>query len=128
MLIPPKEVIAEELEFDERERKFYNDLQARGMEVIEELKNSKGGLQRNYMCLLTMLLRLRQGISSRFQLSIATDHIELLRGKVEMDNDALDKPVIADKEEDDLVALMGGLGIEAKCSICFTVYFLVLRI
>jgi len=45
-----------------------------------------------------------------------------------MDNDAFDKPVIADKEEDDLVAMMGGLGIETKCSICFTVYFLVLRI
>lgn len=71
MVIPPKEVIAEELEFDERERKFYNDLQVRGMEVIQELKNSKGGLQRNYMCLLTMLLRLRQGNFSRFPLNIS---------------------------------------------------------
>lgn len=61
-MIPAKEVISEELEFDEMERTFYDDLLARGQEVVEELKASKGGLSRNYMCLLTMLLRLRQSI------------------------------------------------------------------
>jgi SNF2 family DNA or RNA helicase len=61
-MIPDKEVISEELEFDEVERKFYDDLLARGQQVIEDLKASKGGLSRNYMCLLTMLLRLRQSI------------------------------------------------------------------
>jgi SNF2 family DNA or RNA helicase len=104
VFIPPKEIIAEELEFDEKERRFYNDLQTRGMQVIEELKNSRGGLQKNYMCLLTMLLRLRQ----------ATNHIDLLKGKVDIDT--------TDKDEDNLVAMMGGLGIETKCSVCFTMY------
>ena len=61
MYIPPKEVIAEELDFDDVERKFYDNLVARGQQVIEEMKNSQGGLSKNYMCLLTMLLRLRQG-------------------------------------------------------------------
>jgi SNF2 family DNA or RNA helicase len=59
--IPPKEVISEELDFDDVERKFYDNLVTRGQQVIEEMKNSQGGLSKNYMCLLTMLLRLRQG-------------------------------------------------------------------
>ena len=61
-MLPAKEVISEELEFDEMERKFYDDLLARGQQVIEELQASKGGLNGNYMCLLTLLLRLRQSI------------------------------------------------------------------
>ena len=61
VFLPAKEVLAEELDFDETERKFYDDLLVRGQRVVEELKNSKGGLGRSYMCLLTMLLRLRQG-------------------------------------------------------------------
>jgi len=59
--MPPKEVISEELEFDLRERRFYDDLCQRGQQVIEDLKNTQGGLSKNYMCLLTLLLRLRQG-------------------------------------------------------------------
>jgi SNF2 family DNA or RNA helicase len=62
-MIPDKEVISEELEFDAVERKFYDDLRARGQQVIQGLQESKGGLSRSYMCLLTMLLRLRQSIS-----------------------------------------------------------------
>ena len=61
-MIPEKEVISEELEFDAVERKFYDDLLARGQQVIQDLQESKGGLSRSYMCLLTMLLRLRQSI------------------------------------------------------------------
>jgi hypothetical protein len=61
VFIPAKEVLAEELEFDDMERAFYDDLVVRGQQVIEELKQTKGGLGSNYMCLLTMLLRLRQG-------------------------------------------------------------------
>ena len=99
VIIPPKEVIAEELEFDEKERKFYNDLQERGKDVIEKLQ-SKGGLQKSYMCLVTMLLRLRQ----------ATDHIDLLKGKLESD------------PEEDLADLMSGLGIGTKCNVCYKVY------
>ena len=108
MLIPVKEIFQEELEFDATERTFYDDLLARGQQVIEELKKSKGGLGSNYMCLLTMLLRLRQ----------ATDHIDLLKGKVDDDKDALNdtKP----GEVDELATMMGGLGIETKCSVCFT--------
>lgn len=44
------------------ERRFYDDLVRRGQQVIEELKNKKGGLRANYMGLLTMLLRLRQSL------------------------------------------------------------------
>jgi SNF2 family DNA or RNA helicase len=60
--LPVKEIIEEELEFDATESAFYNDLQERGLAVIEELKKSEKGLNGNYMCLLTMLLRLRQGM------------------------------------------------------------------
>ena len=55
--------MTEQLEFDEMERRFYDDLVERGQQVIEELQNKKGGLSRHFMCLLTMLLRLRQGNS-----------------------------------------------------------------
>jgi hypothetical protein len=64
-------------------------------------------------------------------LILATDHVDLLKGKVEMEKDALTetaKPAEPEKvdrdADDDLVNMMGGLGIEAKCSICFTVYLL----
>ena len=63
VILPPKEVFEEELEFDQSERKLYDDLLLRGQRVVEELKNSKGGLSGNYMCLLTMMLRLRQGMT-----------------------------------------------------------------
>jgi len=69
------------------------------------------------MCLLTMLLRLRQ----------ATDHVDLLKGKLEEDKDALNdnkSPESKFVEEDDLVNMMSGLGIESKCTICFTMYAL----
>jgi SNF2 family DNA or RNA helicase len=107
-------VICEELEFDSHEQKFYDDLLLRGQRVVEDLKSSKGGLNKNYMCLLTMLLRLRQ----------ATDHIDLLKGKLEDDKDAVinQEPVPTQVEEEDLVDMMSGLGIEAKCTICFTMY------
>jgi SNF2 family DNA or RNA helicase len=106
-------VICEELEFDSHERKFYDDLLLRGQQVVEELKASRGGLSKNYMCLLTMLLRLRQ----------ATDHVDLLKGKLDDDKDAVmnQEPVPPTKvDDDDLVDMMSGLGIEAKCTICFT--------
>jgi SNF2 family DNA or RNA helicase len=61
-VLPEKEIITEELEFDGVERKFYDDLVSRGQQVIEDLQNMKGGLGRSMMNLLTMLLRLRQGI------------------------------------------------------------------
>jgi hypothetical protein len=65
-------------------------------------------------------------------LILATDHVDLLKGKVEMEKDALTEAVkpaepekVIDKDaDDDLVNMMGGLGIEAKCAICFTMYLL----
>jgi hypothetical protein len=115
--------LAEELEFDETERRFYDDLLIRGQQVVEELKNSKGGLGRSYMCLLTMLLRLRQGMAIQDDIDSATDHVDLLKGKLDDDKDALnDTKPEATKEVDDLAAMMSGLGIETKCTICFTMY------
>lgn len=93
------------------ERAFYDDLLVRGQEVIEELKKSRKGLGGNYMCVLTMLLRLRQ----------ATDHIDLLKGKAEVDAGARnDKVPDTAQADDELVSMMSGLGIETKCAICFT--------
>ena len=59
--MPEKEIISEELEFDAVERRFYENLRSSGQQAIEELANSAKGLKGNMMCLLTMLLRLRQG-------------------------------------------------------------------
>jgi len=66
---------------------------------------------------------------SRSMLIIATDHIDLLKGKLEKDNDALNdnaKSPNTEKSEkdadDDLAFMMSGLGIETKCSICFVMY------
>jgi SNF2 family DNA or RNA helicase len=113
VILPSRDVYPEELEFDAVERKFYDDLLARGQAVIEEMKNSRGGLGKHYMCLLTMLLRLRQ----------ATDHIDLLKGKPDEDADAGNDKVTQTKADDDqLVSMMSGLGIETKCAICLTMY------
>jgi hypothetical protein len=63
--------------------------------------------------------------------------VDLLKGKLEDDKDALNdkdaaKPGEPEKTikdaDDDLVDMMGGLGIEAKCTICFTMYILFLQI
>lgn len=61
IILPEKEIISEELEFDPVERKFYENLRMNGQQAIEELANSAKGLKGNMMCLLTMLLRMRQG-------------------------------------------------------------------
>jgi hypothetical protein len=57
-------------------------------------------------------------------LTIATDHVDLLKGKVDTDKDAIVETIKTDKVDkdvdDDLATMMSGLGIEAKCSICFT--------
>src|SRR5579859_5840765 len=57
------------------------------------------------------------------ELTLATDHLDLLKDKVDMD--AITDPKVDEKEkkddlDDDLLAMMGNLGIESKCSICFT--------
>lgn len=56
----------------------------------------------------------------------ATDHVDLLKGKLDQDKDAIvdTKPdKVVDKDvDDDLATMMSGLGIETKCSICFTMY------
>jgi hypothetical protein len=59
----------------------------------------------------------------------ATDHVDLLKGKLDDDKDAIVDPKpegkVVDKDvDDDLTTMMGGLGIETKCSICFTMYLL----
>jgi SNF2 family DNA or RNA helicase len=110
VILPARDVYPEELEFDAIERKFYDDLLQRGQETLDELKNS-GRLRNNFMSILTMLLRLRQ----------ATDHIDLLKGKVD-DADAQDDKPPAAPADDDLVSMMSGLGIETKCSLCFKMY------
>jgi hypothetical protein len=113
------------LEFDGHERRFYEDLLARGQETIEKM-NEKGTLQNNYMCLLTMLLRLRQGMVFReMKTDLATDHIDLLKGKVDDDKDAINdtKPQdtnVSKEDADDLVNMMSGLAIETKCAVCMT--------
>jgi len=114
VVLPDKEVICEELEFDATERKFYDDLLIRGQQVVQELKDSRDGLGKNYMCLLTMLLRLRQ----------ATDHIDLLKGKLDDDKDTMTQnpPAPQRKDDDELVSMMSGLGIESKCAICFKMF------
>lgn len=57
--------------------------------------------------------------------------MDLLKGKVEAEKDALTESVkpaepekVIDRDaDDDLVNMMSGLGIEAKCVVCFTMYF-----
>lgn len=54
--------------------------------------------------------------------------MDLLKGRVEAEKDALAESVkpaepekVIDKDaDDDLVNMMSGLGIEAKCAVCFT--------
>lgn len=58
--LPKRTVEIVTCEFDEGEREFYVSLETKMESVIEKLmKNNKGGS--NYMSVLLLLLRLRQG-------------------------------------------------------------------
>lgn len=66
--LPPKEVVLEELKFNEKEEILYNWLKARAVTTFNE-NFRKGLLLKNYSSILTQLLRLRQ----------VCDHIDLIK-------------------------------------------------
>ena len=82
----------------------------------------------NYTSVLTMLLRLRQGMCSvrhEFRLTEACDHPSLVASALSVDADAIEnkKPPGGEEDDiaDDLADLLGGLGVDKakKCEVCF---------
>jgi len=57
-------------------------------------------------------------------LRVATDHIDLLKDKVEDIKDLINEPAKPDEKADteELTDLMGGLAIETRCGMCFIKY------
>lgn len=99
-------------EFTPSEQEFYNRLEQRAGQSLDELMEHEGI---NYASALVLLLRLRQ----------ACNHPQLLKGALAKDNDALTtgqsekKSQVADKDVDDMADLLGGLSVETKkCDIC----------
>ena len=106
-----------EAEFTPEERRFYDRLEQRADESLEQMM---GGQKMNYASALVLLLRLRQ----------ACNHPNLVGGSMANDKDALTtgenmasqtprKSRVVDKDLDDMANLLGGLSVETKiCDVC----------
>ncbi|KAK4164538.1 transcription termination factor 2 [Cladorrhinum sp. PSN259] len=110
--ITERKVVTVETQFSEREREFYDALEARADRSLERMNASKGRI--DYANALVLLLRLRQ----------ACNHPRLADTKLEKDQDALavDRAVVpkdAGDDLDDLADAFGGMGIQTKkCEMC----------
>ncbi|KAI5852744.1 SNF2 family N-terminal domain-containing protein [Morchella snyderi] len=113
-------------EFGEKEKEFYEKLEARTEENLEKMLSGFGvgrGLAGvNMTSALLLLLRLRQ----------ACNHPTLVAGKIVKDKDSglglttprkkAPKSSVQDEAlDDDLAGLIGGLSVDAKkCDVCFS--------
>ena len=106
-----------EAEFTPEERRFYDRLEQRADESLEQMM---GGQKMNYASALVLLLRLRQ----------ACNHPKLVGGSMANEKEALTtgegmasqtprKSKAVDKDLDDVANLLGGLSVETKnCDVC----------
>jgi len=129
--LPKRSVEIISCDFNASERSFYDALETKMEDVIEKLmKNSKGGS--NYIGVLTLLLRLRQGGSlvinsspeSCAHISEACNHPILVTKDYKTDVDALEPKAVpkgkddTDADADDLAAAFGQMGVSKKCLMC----------
>lgn len=112
MQIVKREVLTVECDFDPVEKQYYDRLQARADERLEQMQRSE---KSDYIGALVLLLRLRQ----------MCDHPQLIEMAMAKDKDAMTTGVPSGKgksggdEMDALTALMGGITVEAEnCDIC----------
>ncbi|KAI5953864.1 RAD5 [Candida margitis] len=77
--LPEKEVVIEEIKFNDQEAKLYNWFKSRAFESFAEGVKT-GQLMRQYTQILTHILRLRQ----------VCCHVDLIGGAHEMDDDVID--------------------------------------
>ncbi|KAI5957480.1 RAD5 [Candida theae] len=80
--LPEKEVVIEEIRFNDQEAKLYNWFKSRAFESFAEGVKT-GQLMRQYTQILTHILRLRQ----------VCCHVDLIGGAHEMDDDVIDLEV-----------------------------------
>ena len=80
--LPEKEVVIEEIKFNDQEAKLYNWFKSRAFESFTEGVKT-GQLMRQYTQILTHILRLRQ----------VCCHVDLIGGAHEMDDDVIDLEV-----------------------------------
>jgi len=119
MQIVKREVVSVECEFDDAEKRFYERLQNRADERLDEM--SKKG-KNDYIGALVILLRLRQ----------ACNHPRLVEMAMSKDKDAMTTGTgmsgsqtprkgskVDEGEMDALAALMGGVSVQVmQCDVC----------
>ncbi|KAF9645233.1 hypothetical protein BDM02DRAFT_3263042 [Thelephora ganbajun] len=112
--LPPKTIVVVKCDFNKQERRFYNSLEVKMMDVMAKIQRTNDN--RSYMHMLTLLLRLRQ----------ACNHPLLVNGSWKTDEDAvINQPENPTQEDDDdgkdLVKALDSLNLSAasKCQLCF---------
>jgi SNF2 family DNA or RNA helicase len=133
--LPARTVTVLPCSFDSSEKAFYSALEDKMGIALDKLME-KGDANKNYMSVLLLLLRLRQGMSfsqprmvdtSNTVVPPACNHPLLVSKDYKKDAEAVE-PTAAkaktdgDVDGDDLVAAFGALGVTRKCQVCTTSY------
>lgn len=132
--LPKRTVNVISCPFDTSEKAFYDALEGKMESVIEKLM-SKNGNGSNYMSVLLLLLRLRQGASTGRPLDIrltrytpACNHPLLISKDYKQDMDAVEPSSAkkgtdgAEADGDDLAAAFDQLGVTKRCQVCTIEY------
>lgn len=110
-------------DFDEQERRFYNNLATKAQDRLAEIM---GGEKTDYIGALVLLLRLRQACN-HWELStysIKKDKDALTTGSTSNAQSSISTPTknksTAGGDMDDLAAMLGGLSVkqQRKCDMC----------
>lgn len=130
--LPQRTVNVISCPFDSSEQAFYDGLENKMEDVIEKLMAQSKG-KNNYISVLLLLLRLRQGLSTLTAVVIgrlnklfpACNHPVLVAEDYKTDMDAVEpksKKSVDPKEDDgdDLADAFGQLGVTRKCQVCTT--------
>ncbi|KAH9823048.1 SNF2 family N-terminal domain-containing protein [Melampsora americana] len=117
--LPGKEVILLRTTFrDPAEEKFYTSVEERMTERMAKMAAS-GDMQKSYIAILTLILRMRQ---ATLHPSLGSEKAELASLEAAVPNPATQEEI--DEKVDDLADLMGGLGVKQAaptCAICLEI-------
>lgn len=130
--LPPRTVNVVSCTFDRAEKAFYETLESKMASSLQDLRSSNSNA--NYMSILHLLLRLRQGMKITCSLGtlvirrliLACNHPSLASKDSKVDMEAIDPKSVKkggevdDGDADALAAVFGQLGVSKKCQVCLT--------